>query len=119
MSAHLLLVSFPKKGSVSASSATVQYSVIPEERDPFYQPVGPAKKEDAICSLTYLSQAVKYKSSTTLNCSIRGFPTTCLIDTGASISAICAGLAMALKLDIDSSKKLSFTTATGAEASTL
>ncbi|KAG0922566.1 hypothetical protein G6F26_013980 [Rhizopus arrhizus] len=64
----------------------------------------------------YLSQNVKYREGSTLKCSVNGHQSTCLIDTGATISTISVDLAKQLHLMVDSSQRLCFTTATGTDA---
>ncbi|KAG0736172.1 hypothetical protein G6F33_011893 [Rhizopus arrhizus] len=104
---------------VSSSKTTgVNYATIPECQDPILTTTKGAT-QDAIHSLAYLSQATEYREGPRLSCTINGLSTSCLIDTGATISALRSEVATALNLVIDSSQKLTFTTATGEDASTL
>ncbi|KAG1135854.1 hypothetical protein G6F37_012378 [Rhizopus arrhizus] len=102
----------------TVSSAGVNYAVVPESQD--FVGVVPSgvgeDAKDAIHSLSYLSQNVKYREGSTLKCSINDHQSTCLIDTGATISAISVDLAKRLHLMVDSSQRLCFTTATGTDA---
>ncbi|OBZ83675.1 hypothetical protein A0J61_08273 [Choanephora cucurbitarum] len=90
------------------TSASVKYAVVPEVEEPL-----PLDNKDAIHSLCYLSQAVKYREGSTLKCTLLGQDTTCLIDTGATVSAISEKLECSLSITIDASQRLCFTTAIG------
>ncbi|KAG1468800.1 hypothetical protein G6F56_003628 [Rhizopus delemar] len=105
--------------SFGSTPASVNYAYVPEPQDPrLIANAASNIAKEAIHSLTYLSQPVLHKGSQ-YKCSINGTPTTCLSDTGATISAIRTTLVSDLGLSVDPSKKLTFTTAAGAEATTL
>ncbi|OBZ81128.1 hypothetical protein A0J61_10823 [Choanephora cucurbitarum] len=95
---------------------TVNYAVVPEASDTAAPTVTSTETVDAAHTLCYLSQKVDYREGFTLNCSILGTDTQCLIDSGATFSAISIRLAEQLKLPLDKSQKLCFTTATGVDA---
>ncbi|KAG1135992.1 hypothetical protein G6F37_012398 [Rhizopus arrhizus] len=103
---------------LSSKTTGVNYATIPECQDPILTTTK-GTTQDAIHSLAYLSQANEYREGPRLSCAINGLSTSCLIDIGATISALRSEIATALNLVIDSSQKLTFTTATGEDASTL
>ena len=94
----------------ASNQAEVNYCTIPIEQDPLAE-----YNEANISNLTAKPStpivAQTKVSSPKVRCKINGYETTCLVDTGANISAIRSDVVKTLGLQIDEQKNITFATA--------